>query len=187
MSQPEVLTIDQPLTQPNEKAIIAMLLVPVVVTVINVALFFSPARAIELPSADERELVALTNQQRTEHGLKALTYNAKLHDAAEAKAKDILNKGYFEHVSPQGKTPWMFIDEAGYNYTKAGENLAIDFTTVEGPIPAWMASPGHRANILKPEYKEIGIAEATGMYNGRETTVVVQMFGTRAFDLNIFK
>lgn len=172
-----------PLSLPTEKAIVGLFLVPLVLSVVNIALLFTPTQAIELPSVDEQTLITLTNNERASRGLAPLVFNATLSAAAEAKAADILTQDYFEHVSPTGKTPWVFIKAAGYNYLKAGENLAIDFTTVEGPIPAWMNSPTHRANILKPDYEEVGIAEVKGEYKGRETTVVVQMFGTKSFSL----
>lgn len=166
---------------PAEKSLIGVLAVAAVVATVGLAFVLKPTQAasIELPTADESRLIELTNIERSKAGLKALTYNSDLHEAALAKATNMLADDYFEHIAPSGKTPWNFIDAAGYRYIKAGENLAIDFTTVDGPVPAWMASPTHRANVLKPEYKEIGIAQVTGEFQGRQTTIVVQMFGAR--------
>jgi hypothetical protein len=67
--------------------------------------------------------------------------------------------------------------EAGYEYQVAGENLARDFGTTPDMMEAWMASPTHRANIVNPKYTEIGIAVIDGVFQGYETTLVVQMFG----------
>lgn len=159
----------------------SLLLLPAIVMTFQLGLLFQPAQASTAgPSYAEEQIINLTNQERTSRGLTELRYNARLSAAAEAKAIDMLNNGYFNHMAPSGRTPWQFIEDAGYHYVKAGENLAIDFQTIEAPVPAWMASPTHRANILKPAYKEVGIARVKGEFQGRETFVVVQMFGARA-------
>jgi uncharacterized protein YkwD len=174
-------TIQQTLRRPVEVALVAVLLVPAMLAATNVALALQPANTAALPSNEERQLIEFTNQERVNHNQPVLRYNSQLRDAAMAKAADILEKDYFEHTSPQGKTPWVFIDQAGYSYLRAGENLAIDFKDSNDVVPAWMKSPTHRANILKDDYEEVGIAAVTGDYNGHKTTVVVQMFGSKPF------
>lgn len=174
-------TIQQTFRRPVEVALIAVLLVPALIAAANVALALQPTDLSALPSTEEHQLIELTNRERLSHNRSALRYNSQLRDAAMAKATDILKYDYFEHTSPQGKTPWVFIDQAGYSYIRAGENLAIDFKNSDSIVPAWMQSPTHRANILKDEYEEIGIAAVTGDFNGRKTTVVVQMFGSKPF------
>lgn len=124
------------------------------------------------------QLLASTNAQRQAKGLAPLTLNAKLSAAAAAKAQDMFEKNYWAHNSPAGATPWDFIIQEGYRYTVAGENLAKNFTTSGGVVDAWMASPTHRDNIVKPSYREIGFAVVNGVLNGEETTLVVQFFGT---------
>ncbi len=123
------------------------------------------------------QLLAGTNSQRQAAGLGALTLNAALSQAAANKARDMFEKGYWAHNSPTGATPWNFITDAGYRYSVAGENLAKNFSTSQGVIDAWMASPTHRDNILKSSYREIGFAVVNGVLQGEETTLVVQMFG----------
>jgi uncharacterized protein YkwD len=130
-------------------------------------------------------LIKLANEDRTKLGLSSLEYNATLQKAAQAKAQDMLSKQYFEHVSPTGQTPWSFIEKAGYNYTYAGENLAIDFNDLSLTHKAWMQSPSHRQNILDPNFHEIGIASVSGQFNGHPTVITVEMFGTSAFDSTI--
>jgi hypothetical protein len=120
----------------------------------------------------------LTNQQRTDNGLDALNVSPLLTEAAQDKANDMAAKGYFSHVSPSGQLPWYWFQQVGYNYEFAGENLAINFTDSSDVVTAWMNSPMHRANILKQQYTDIGIGIAEGMYQGSETTFVVQFFGT---------
>lgn len=125
-------------------------------------------------------LVALTNQDRAKYALSGVTENSLLRAAAQAAAEDMAAKGYFAHVSPDGKDPWYWLNQAGYAYSYAGENLAINFTDSENVQTAWMASPTHRANIVKREYTHVGFGTANGMYEGKETTFVVEFFATPA-------
>lgn len=124
------------------------------------------------------DLLDLTNQKRMAVGLPLLSLNSQLSEAANKKALDMFKDNYWAHYNPNGKSPWDFIVGSGYKYIYAGENLAKDFNDSSGVVEAWMASPSHRDNILKPEYKDIGFAVVNGVLNGQETTLVVQMFGT---------
>lgn len=124
-------------------------------------------------------LVTLTNQERKELGIGELRENSTLDQAAASKAQDMLDLDYFSHNSPEGKTPWYWIKLSGYNYQKAGENLAIGFVDGEEVMRAWNDSPSHRANLVNSGYQEIGIGIAKGDFQGQEVTVVVQMFGTK--------
>lgn len=125
------------------------------------------------------ELISRTNTVRVEQGLSALTSNAQLQAAAQAKANDMFAKNYFGHYSPAGTAPWTFFKAAGYSFTAAGENLAADYIDVGDIVPAWMSSKTHRDNLLSPTYRDIGIAVMDGTMNGSPTTVVVQFFGSR--------
>lgn len=124
-------------------------------------------------------IVELVNESRIKESLSPLLENARLSKAAAAKAEDMLQQDYFAHTAPSGKTPWFWIDKSGYNYQKAGENLAMNFTSVEAEHQAWMKSPLHQKNILNADFQEIGVAVKKGKIAGRETTVAVQMFGSR--------
>lgn len=136
-----------------------------------------------LAAVVQSRLVLLTNDERAENGVGQLAESALLDAAAQAKANDMAAKGYFAHQSPDGREPWDFIAAAGYDYQYAGENLAVRFTESADVMNAWMASPTHRANIVKPQYTEVGIATAEGTYKGEPATFVVQYFGapTAAF------
>lgn len=123
------------------------------------------------------DVVSQTNAQRATAGLPALTFNTTLSQAANAKAQDMFAKQYWAHKSPEGVEPWAFINDSGYTYIAAGENLARDFMNTTEMMTAWMGSPTHRANIMNPRYQEIGIAVVNGSLEGMETTLVVQMFG----------
>ncbi|MFZ2555845.1 MAG: CAP domain-containing protein [Minisyncoccia bacterium] len=122
-------------------------------------------------------LVNLANDDRAELALPTLTVNPALVAAAQAKADDMATKSYFSHTSPEGYDSWHWFKEAGYEYRFAGENLAVDFSDSGDVEDAWMRSPTHRDNIVSPKYTEIGIAVATGTYQGRPTVFAVQMFG----------
>ena len=124
------------------------------------------------------DLIEFTNKSRDSLGLATLKENPKLNEAAFLKANDMLEKDYFAHNSPEGVTPWSFIKGVGYNYRFAGENLAICFLDSSEVHQAWMDSPSHQKNILNPNYKEIGIAVIKGIFQDKETTLVVQMFGS---------
>ena len=123
-------------------------------------------------------LIELTNKERQSLGVNSLEENALLNKAAQLKAQDIITYDYFSHQSPTGITPWYWFKKAGYNYQIAGENLGIGFLDSEEIYQAWNDSPSHRANLLNPKYQDIGIAVLKGDFNGNETTLVVQLFGS---------
>jgi len=123
------------------------------------------------------QLLQSTNKVRIGRGLSELQLNSILSEAAAKKAQDMFANGYWAHTSPTGKTPWEFITGSGYVYSIAGENLAKNFMTSQGVVDAWMASPTHKDNLVKPGYKDVGFAIVNGVLNGEETTLVVQMFG----------
>lgn len=125
-------------------------------------------------------LVDLTNESRLALNQAPLLRNPVLDRAAEMKAEDMATKGYFAHTSPEGTTPWHWFREAGYNFLFAGENLAINFVDPEAIRNAWLASPKHRENLLSVNFKEIGMATVSGVYEGGPSIYVVQMFGTPA-------
>lgn len=133
---------------------------------------------------NEQNLISLTNAERIKYGLTPLALDTNLKTASLNKAVDMISNNYFDHFSPSGKTPWYFINNAHYDYTYAGENLAMDFRTAEGVVKAWMDSPTHRANILNSRYDDIAISVINGEIDNHETTLVVQMFGKK--DISIF-
>ena len=124
-------------------------------------------------------LLTLTNKNRENAGLLPLKDNTKLAQAAYLKAQDMLNNDYFSHNSPKGITPWFWIKKANYIYQYAGENLAIGFIDSEETFKAWINSPSHYANIINSRYQETGIAVLKGEFQGNNTYVVVQMFGSQ--------
>ena len=108
-------------------------------------------------------LIDQTNLIRVNEKINTLAINEALNQAAKLKVEDMASKGYFAHFSPDGKTPWYWFSQAGYDYVSAGENLAVNFTDSQEVTDAWMNSPAHRANIESGNYQEIGIATANGV------------------------
>lgn len=105
----------------------------------------------------EQQVVKLTNQQRTQHGLKPLKVNLALSKMARDKSQDMANKHYFSHQSPTYGSPFDMMKEYGISFSSAGENIAEGQQTPQEVVNAWMHSPGHRANILNSSYTEIGV------------------------------
>jgi hypothetical protein len=124
-------------------------------------------------------VINLVNKARISVNQAVLTKNELLQIAAEKKAQDMIDNNYFAHNSPDGKTPWFWIEGQGYDYRFAGENLAINYANAEQQQKAWMDSPLHRKNILNANYQEIGVAIKEGIIDGHKTTVAVQMFGAQ--------
>ncbi|TSC88590.1 MAG: Uncharacterized protein G01um10147_86 [Microgenomates group bacterium Gr01-1014_7] len=130
---------------------------------------------------DQKRLIELTNKERQNKGLPAVSENEALDKAATLKAKNMFEENYWAHFAPSGKTPWDFILGAGYKFTFAGENLAKNFYSSDEVVKAWVESPTHRDNLLNPNYRDIGIAVVEGVLNGQKTTLVVQEFGTTEY------
>ena len=124
-------------------------------------------------SSDVSYLLQLTNNSRTE----PLVLNKKLNEAAKNKANNMFEHNYFAHNSPTGIEPWDWIREADYNYKYAGENIAMDFLDIDSTHTALMNSPLHKEVLTNPRYNEVGIAIVEGEFNGKQTTIVVEMFG----------
>ena len=153
------------------------LLIAVKVLVI-VLLFITYPSPAEFSTVTSSRIIELTNQARQQQGLPVLMHNSLLDQSAMLKARDMLKNDYFAHNSPADNvTPWEWFKQVGYNYTFAGENLAMNFSEAEQAVDAWLDSPTHRANIMNGNYAEIGVAVVVGKIYGQETTLVVQHFG----------
>jgi len=122
-------------------------------------------------------LIQDTNVNRLADNLPGLKINPLLTQAAQLKAEDMASKNYFSHTSPDGLTPWYWFQKVGYNYSFAGENLAINFSDSQDAVNAWMNSPSHKANILNSNFTDIGIGISQGTYQNKQTIFIVQMFG----------
>jgi hypothetical protein len=134
---------------------------------------------------DENSIVKLTNKERIKAGLTPLNSNSVLNNAARQKAYDMLARNYWSHYAPDGTSPWSFFSKSGYKYNYAGENLARNFSTSAGVMSGWMASQGHKENILNPKYSDLGVAVVNGKMDGKDTTLVVAMYAQPADSANI--
>lgn len=122
-------------------------------------------------------VIDFTNRERIKHGLIPLKENEKLNSSAGTKAEDMFLKQYFEHQSPTGEKVSDLANEMDYKFIILGENLAMgNFKNDEDLVKAWMDSPGHRENILNPDYQEIGISVIKGTFEGKSVWMVVQHF-----------
>lgn len=123
-------------------------------------------------------VIADTNASRAASSEPPLAEDATLDDIATLRLDDMFTHQYFAHVSPSGQSAITVASSVGYNHLALGENLAQGmFAGDQGLVDAWMASPGHRANILDTHYTQIGVAVREGMFAGQETWIAVQVFG----------
>ena len=125
-----------------------------------------------------QKVLEWTNIQRQKYGLLPLEENAKLNAAAQIKIEDMFQNQYFAHYSLLGEGVGDLAGDINYEFLALGENLAMgNFPSEENLVEAWMASPGHRENILNPTYKEIGLAAQKGLFDGKAVWLAVQHFG----------
>jgi len=122
-------------------------------------------------------LLERTNKERLNVNEKPLKLNKKLDQAAYFKAKNMFAKQYWAHDAPDGMPPWKWLSDVEYNYNKAGENLARNFTSTDAVIIAWMNSSEHKANILNSDYQDVGFAIVNGKIDDQVTLLVVAMYG----------
>ena len=118
----------------------------------------------------EAQMLVLVNQARSEHGLRLVSADPEATQVARAHSLDMLARGYFSHVSPQGQDPFDRMRQGGLRYRAAGENLALASNVVKAH-EGLMNSPGHRANILRPAFGRLGIGIVDG---GRHGLMVTQ-------------
>jgi len=109
-----------------------------------------------------RQVVQLVNAERAKAGLPALASDALLGKVAHDKAVDMYTNGYFSHQSPTYGSPFDMMRAYGVTYRYAGENIAKGQRTPAEVMQAWMNSPGHRANIVSPNFTKIGVAYYKG-------------------------
>ena len=151
-----------------------------------VALESRSTNKLTLPSVSREKLntesiIYLTNKARVENGLPQLAENQLLNTIAESRARDMLEKQYFDHVSPTGQQASDLAESIGYHYKIIAENIGSgDFITNQKIVDGWMQSPGHRENILSTDVQEIGAAVLKGKMKGSVTYVAVQIFGLQS-------
>jgi len=120
----------------------------------------------------EQQMLEMINHERTSRGIKPLVLDPELTPVARAHSADMFARGYFSHYTPEGEDPFGRMKDAGIKYRTAGENLALA-PTLEIAHTGLMNSPGHRANILNPNFGRVGIGILSG---GRRGIMVSQEF-----------
>lgn len=144
--------------------------------------FFFIRMVVDAGEMTALALLDCTNAIRQGKQEIALVMNDTLSVAATKKLDDMKTYDYWAHQNPTTqKQPWDFIDDAGYKYETAGENLAIGFTDSQKICDAWEASKLHYENIINTTYQEVGFAiDKANLHKNAKGILVVQMFGSRA-------
>ncbi len=146
-------------------------------TFLIVFVFFLFPNFAYFSNITEQDIIDQSNKIRLKEQLNKLEPNHLLIEAAQKKAEDILKYNTFEHnFNDSSFSDW--VKETKYDYYYVGENLAIDFLVTEKVINAWMKSETHKANLINKNFTEIGVAVVDGKFNDRNTTIVVQIFGS---------
>jgi uncharacterized protein YkwD len=177
---------------------VGKLLAPVAATLALIAAFAAPAGArVERSkhfsasnAALASQMVSDVNRLRRSHGLSPLRISTKLSAAAAQHTQEMARLGYFSHDSADGSAFWRrvqhYYGSSGRKYWSVGENLLWASPDVDaaGSLKMWLASPEHRANLLRGEWREIGLAvvhvpSAPGVFKGLEVTIVTADFGVR--------
>lgn len=142
------------------------------VTFFLVALSMTAWAAVQGEADLEWQMLDLVNQERAKAGVAPLQMDSKLVEIARLKSQDMIDKNYFAHTSPTYGDPFQMMRSFGVTYTTAGENLAGN-PSLTGAHTSLMNSPGHRANILNPDFTHIGIGVVKG---GKYGMMITQLF-----------
>lgn len=110
----------------------------------------------------EEQVADLVNKERASRNLPTLKYNWEVSRVARTKSEDMQKNNYFNHTSPTYGSPFEMLKKFNIKYSTAGENIAKGQTTAEKVMTSWMNSEGHRANILSPNFTEIGVGYSKG-------------------------
>ena len=125
-------------------------------------------------------VLRLMNDYRASEGLAPLHSEERLDLAAADRMHHMEEESFWSHESPEGQSPFEWLDRRAYHFRAAGENLAYGFETARVLVQSWMESSGHRANILSADYEDCGIAIIDGSTLGPATgKSIVVMFGSQ--------
>lgn len=150
-----------------------------------------PTRTVAAADRLETQVLEQLNAVRKRNGLVPLRLSRPLSNAADLHARAMGTYGFFAHESRDGSAFWKrvqrFYGPGGYDTWSVGENLLWSTGSLSGAraLELWMASPGHRKNILTPRWREIGVsaltvAGAPGVYGGRDVVIITTDFGVRS-------
>jgi uncharacterized protein YkwD len=119
----------------------------------------APARTTGPTDPEVASFVKVMNAHRKSLGLSPLVWDSRTAAAAKAHSRDMLNRDYFSHTTPEGGTTWDRLADRGVTYSRAGENIAWGQTTGRAVFNAWLRSPGHRDNIERGSYTHHGVGK----------------------------
>ena len=134
-------------------------------------------------------VLCLVNRERIDRGERPLASDARLQQAAQAHTESMAFQNYFEHDGPRGETPLSRMRASGYLYSaridyEVGENIGWGTLWEGAPgaiVAAWMASPGHRANILDTRFRDTAIGVSPhppfSLARGQAGAIYTQDFG----------
>lgn len=126
---------------------------------------------LTIDSESEQKMFQQVNIERAKIGVKPLIWDEKRAQVGRAHSKDMFQRGYFSHYSPEGKDVGDRLQEEGIDYTVAGENLALA-PDVNRAHSGLINSPGHKRNIQDPAFNKVGIGAIDGGIYGKMFTQV---------------
>lgn len=121
---------------------------------------------------EENTLLSLINAERTKNNIPELSIDESIQNVARLKAKDLVEKNYFSHISPTYGTPFEMLKSNNIAYKTASENIAGN-SSIEGAVTSWMNSESHKENILSNNYNYTGIAVVDSIAYGK---IIVELF-----------
>lgn len=148
----------------------------------------TPAHVTAESIAFETEILRLTNEFRVANGLYPVAYNATLSTAARNHNLDMINNNFLSHTGSNGSASYdralaVGYQPYGWGVAYVGENIAAGHNSPQAAFNGWLNSPSHRANMLRPEYRELGVAVNFG---GTYGTYVTQNFGAAPNSFPVF-
>jgi type VII secretion protein EccB len=123
------------------------------------------------------DVLALVNQERSKAGCAPVSLDARLGAAAAAHSQDMVDRNYYDHITPDGVDPGHRMSAAGYKWSAQGENIAFGYNDAAAVMVGWMDSAQHRGNILNCNFRDMGVGLA---YNAQHVAYWTQDFGTPA-------
>ena len=150
----------------------------------------NPVSTLSAANQLESQVLGELNAIRRAHGLLPLRLSHPLSSAADSHSRAMGTFGFFGHSSRDGSEFWKrvqrFYGPGSYGNWSVGENLLWSTTGLDasGALKLWMASPGHRKNILTPRWREVGLSAvsvpaAPGVFGGRDVVIITSDFGVR--------
>uniref|UniRef100_K3X175 SCP domain-containing protein n=1 Tax=Globisporangium ultimum (strain ATCC 200006 / CBS 805.95 / DAOM BR144) TaxID=431595 RepID=K3X175_GLOUD len=137
----------------------------------------TPSSNNGLNAVETQTMLNSINAYRNQNGLSTLKLDQRLNTASLSHSRDQANRCAMSHDGSNGSKAWDRMAQQGYKWTNAAENVAAGQTSVQSVMTSWWNSPGHRANILNAEVKDVGFAKAVNNGCGNYKTYWTQDFG----------